>query len=212
MATIEHISTTRLPTLWGPFELSLYKESGSEKEHLILWMGDWNRSGFAPLVRLHSECLTGDVFGSLRCDCGQQLADALQAIAREGCGAVLYLRQEGRGIGLSAKLKAYCLQDQGLDTVEANIALGYAADERNFSVAAELLSACGVRQIRLMTNNPDKMEALEQAGVRVLERIPVLPSVQQENTRYLRTKIQKMRHIISLDSLNEADSAPLGEG
>lgn len=212
MAKIEHISTTRLPTLWGPFELSLYKEEGSDKEHLVLWMGDWNCSGFAPLVRLHSECLTGDVFGSLRCDCGQQLSDALQAIAREGRGALLYLRQEGRGIGLSAKLRAYSLQDQGLDTVEANLALGYAADERNFSVAADLLHACGVRQIRLMTNNPDKIEALEQAGVKVLERIPVLPTIQHENSRYLRTKIQKMRHIISLESLNEAEAAPKGEG
>jgi GTP cyclohydrolase II len=156
--------------------------------------------------------LTGDVFGSLRCDCGQQLEDAMRQIGREGCGAVLYLRQEGRGIGLSAKLKAYGLQDQGMDTVEANLALGFAADERDFSIAAELLKMSGVDSIRLMTNNPAKIEALEVAGVTVIERIATVPSVQHENSRYLKTKIQKMRHLISLETLEAADRLPGGEG
>ncbi|MFZ9519539.1 MAG: GTP cyclohydrolase II [Silvanigrellaceae bacterium] len=212
MAMLEHISTTRLPTLWGPFELSLYRESKSAREHLVLWMGDWNRPGQSPLVRIHSECLTGDVFGSLRCDCGQQLQDAMRLISREGCGAILYLRQEGRGIGLSAKLKAYGLQDQGMDTVEANIALGFGADERDFSVAAELLKTSGVESIRLMTNNPAKIESLEQAGIKVIDRIAIVPSVQNENSRYLKTKIQKMRHLISLDALEAAERPPGEEG
>ncbi|NBW83139.1 GTP cyclohydrolase II, partial [bacterium] len=192
--------------------LSLFQETSSSREHLVLWMGDWNAPGRFPLIRIHSECLTGDVFGSLRCDCGQQLADAMRQISREGCGAVLYLRQEGRGIGLSAKLQAYGLQDQGMDTVEANLALGFAADERDFSIAAELLKMSGVESIRLMTNNPAKIEALEHAGVKVVERIASLPSVQHENSRYLKTKIQKMRHLISLETLEAADHPPVGEG
>jgi 3,4-dihydroxy 2-butanone 4-phosphate synthase/GTP cyclohydrolase II len=212
MPTLEHISTTRLPTLWGPFELSLFRETASSREHLVLWMGEWNAPGRSPLIRIHSECLTGDVFGSLRCDCGQQLEDAMRQIGREGCGAVLYLRQEGRGIGLSAKLKAYGLQDQGMDTVEANLALGFAADERDFSIAAELLKMSGVDSIRLMTNNPAKIEALEEAGVTVSERIATVPSIQHENSRYLKTKIQKMRHLISLETLEAADRPPVGEG
>lgn len=212
MANLEHISTTRLPTLWGLFELSLFQEHGSDKEHLVLWMGSWNEPGHSPLVRLHSECLTGDVFASLRCDCGQQLTDAIQAIAREGRGAILYLRQEGRGIGLAAKLKAYRLQDQGLDTVEANEALGFAADERDFSLAAELLKWFGVSSVRLMTNNPAKIEALEKAGITVSERIAVVPTVQRENSRYLRTKVQKMRHLLSLEFLESSDQMNGGEG
>lgn len=212
MAKLQHISTTRLPTLWGPFQLSLYLEHESGKEHLILWMGEWDKPGKNPLVRLHSECLTGDVFASLRCDCGQQLQNAMQEIAREGCGAVLYLRQEGRGIGLGAKLKAYSLQDQGMDTVEANLALGFAADERDFTVASELLKLHGVNTVRLLTNNPEKIEALESAGIRVVERVAVVPSIQVENTRYLRTKIQKMRHMISLETIDAAEESPQGEG
>ncbi|NBO37595.1 GTP cyclohydrolase II [bacterium] len=212
MTELKRLSTTRLPTLWGPFQLSLFLEPTTGKEHVLLWMGDWAASGFAPLVRLHSECLTGDVFSSLRCDCGQQLDDAMSAIAREGRGAILYLRQEGRGIGLAAKLKAYDLQDNGLDTVEANLALGFAADERDFSVAAQMLIASGVSSVRLMTNNPAKIEALEKAGIKVLERIPVEPMIQTENSRYIRTKMQKMRHLISAEIANSCDTSSIGEG
>jgi GTP cyclohydrolase II len=212
MVSLEHLSDTRLPTLWGAFVLSLFRETATGKEHLLLWMGDWASQASNPLVRIHSECLTGDVFGSLRCDCGQQLADAMQAIAREGRGAILYLRQEGRGIGLSAKLKAYGLQDQGMDTVDANLALGFAADERDYSIACELLKLSGVHSVRLMTNNPDKIEALQRAGIRVSERVAVEPTVQAENSQYLKTKVQRMRHIISLDVLENSENQTLGEG
>jgi GTP cyclohydrolase II len=212
MLTLEHLSDTRLPTLWGAFVLSLFRETSTGKEHLLLWMGDWKAAGFSPVVRIHSECLTGDVFGSLRCDCGQQLAESMQAIAREGRGAILYLRQEGRGIGLAAKLQAYGLQDRGLDTVDANLALGFAADERNYSAAIELLKISGVTSVRLMTNNPDKIEALEQAGIRVVERVAVVPSVHPENTQYLKTKVQRMRHIISVEVIENSEHQPLGEG
>jgi 3,4-dihydroxy 2-butanone 4-phosphate synthase/GTP cyclohydrolase II len=212
MLHLEHLSDTRLPTLWGTFVLSLFREKSTAKEHLLLWTGDWASEGFSPLVRIHSECLTGDVFGSLRCDCGQQLADAMQAIAREGRGAVLYLRQEGRGIGLSAKLKAYALQDTGMDTVDANLALGFSADERDYTIASDVLKYSGVTSVRLLTNNPDKVEALQKAGIRVAERIAVVPSIHPENTSYLRTKVQRLRHIISLDVLENLERQPSGEG
>lgn len=212
MTSIQHLSTTRLPTLWGPFQLSLYLEPSSGKEHILLWMGDWNQPGRIPLVRIHSECLTGDVFSSLRCDCGQQLQDAMKEIAREGRGAIIYLRQEGRGIGLPAKMQAYSLQDAGMDTVEANLALGYGSDERDFSVAAEMLKASGVSNVRLMTNNPAKMDALEAAGIKIEERIALNPVLQSENAKYLRTKIEKMRHIISLDVALPRDEFSRDEG
>lgn len=212
MDFLEHLSTTRLPTLWGPFKLSLYLEKTTGKEHILLWMGEWNRPGRIPLVRIHSECLTGDVFASLRCDCGQQLQDAMKEIAREGCGAIIYLRQEGRGIGLPAKMQAYSLQDAGMDTVEANIALGFAADERDFSVAAEILRVSGVERVRLITNNPAKMDALESAGIKVEERIAMAPALQNENLKYIRTKMQKMRHMISLEALSRQDEQSTDEG
>jgi 3,4-dihydroxy 2-butanone 4-phosphate synthase/GTP cyclohydrolase II len=196
----------------------MYRESstnGVMREHLILGMGSWTRPGAVPLVRLHSECLTGDVFGSLRCDCGQQLHEAMRLIAREGAGAIVYLREEGRGIGLAAKLRAYGLQDQGLDTVEANVALGFAPDERNFAVAAELLKISGVQSVRLMTNNPSKIEAVQKAGIEVVERIAMIPSVHSENRRYLQTKMEKMRHLLNFEGLQDPESdvlTPNGEG
>ena len=212
MTSLQHMSTTRLPTLWGPFQMSLYLESATGKEHILLWMGDWSGAEKLPLVRIHSECLTGDVFSSLRCDCGQQLQDSMNAIAKEGCGAILYLRQEGRGIGLSAKMRAYALQDSGMDTVEANLALGFSADERNFALAAEMLKLSGVLRVRLMTNNPAKIEALEEAGIKVEERVPVTPILQHENSKYIRTKMEKMRHIISLEAAEAAELPATGEG
>jgi GTP cyclohydrolase II len=212
MAKLEHLSTTRLPTLWGSFQMALYLETASGKEHIFLWMGQLSQEDSPPLVRIHSECLTGDVFSSLRCDCGQQLQEAMKSIAREGRGAILYLRQEGRGIGLAAKMRAYALQDNGLDTVEANLALGFAADERDFSAAVEILVAVGVNSVRLMTNNPEKVEALENGGIRVVERVSIAPSEHQENSRYLRTKVEKMRHLISLDVASAADAAANNEG
>lgn len=212
MASLEHLSTTRLPTLWGPFQMALYLEKPSGKEHVFLWMGQLADEASAPLVRIHSECMTGDVFASLRCDCGQQLQEAMKAVAREGRGVILYLRQEGRGIGLAAKMQAYALQDAGLDTVEANLALGFAPDERDFSIAADMLLAAGVTQVRLLTNNPQKVESLESAGVQVVERIALAPAEQQENSRYLRTKVEKMRHLISLEVVKSSETSSHDEG
>lgn len=212
MAHLEHLSTTRLPTLWGPFQMALYLEKTSGKEHVFLWMGQLAQDDSPPLIRVHSECMTGDVFASLRCDCGQQLHEAMKSVAREGRGAILYLRQEGRGIGLAAKMQAYALQDTGLDTVEANLALGFAADERDFSAAVEMLRSAGVSKVRLMTNNPQKVEALEKAGIRVVERVSMEPAEHGENSRYLRTKVEKMRHIMSLDIALSAHSTASDEG
>jgi GTP cyclohydrolase II len=192
--------------------MALYLEKSSGKEHVFLWMGHLAQSDSPPLIRIHSECMTGDVFASLRCDCGQQLQEAMKAVAREGRGAILYLRQEGRGIGLAAKMRAYALQDTGLDTVEANLALGFAADERDFSVAVEMLLAAGVNGVRLITNNPQKVEALESAGIRVVERVSIAPSEHQENSRYLRTKVEKMRHLMSLDVAFVAEASSSEEG
>jgi 3,4-dihydroxy 2-butanone 4-phosphate synthase/GTP cyclohydrolase II len=192
--------------------MSLYLETSTSKEHVLLWMGEWNRADRIPLVRIHSECLTGDVFGSLRCDCGQQLQDAMNAIAKEGFGAILYLRQEGRGIGLAAKMQAYSLQDAGMDTVEANLALGFSADERSFDVAAEMLKAAGVAKVRLLTNNPAKVEALSESGIEVVERVGLAPVLQKENLKYIRTKMEKMRHLISLDIVSDSERHPSEEG
>lgn len=185
----------KLPTKWGDFVLYAQPETSDQKEHVGLGMGDLS-SEEPLLVRVHSECLTGDAFASLRCDCGPQLDAALQKIADEGRGLVVYLRQEGRGIGLFNKIKAYALQDQGQDTVEANINLGFEADLRTFEAAAELLSALGVKRIRLMTNNPKKVEALIEANIDVVERVPMKFGKNPHNEHYLSTKTGKMGHLL----------------
>lgn len=174
------------------------------REHLLLGLGDWRaalergaRGEAAPLVRPHSECLTGDVFGSERCDCGPQLREAVERIAEDG-GFLLYLRQEGRGIGLYAKLDAYALQDAGLDTYEANVALGRGEDERDYTVAAQMLRAVGVDAIRLLSNNPDKAAQLEALGIRVTERVRTEVHVSEANTRYLQAKRDHTAHTIDL--------------
>ena len=174
------------------------------KDHLALGLGDWQRSparaavgGRAPLVRLHSECLTGDVFGSQRCDCGPQLREAVERIADSG-GLLLYLRQEGRGIGLYAKLDAYALQDAGLDTYEANVALGHGEDERDYAAAAQMLLALGADRIRLLSNNPDKAEQLIRSGVTITEQIPTGVHLSPSNVRYLATKAAHTAHTIEL--------------
>ncbi len=159
-----------------------------------------NPAGEAVPVRLHSECFTGDVLGSLRCDCGEQLHRAMEYIAREGRGVVVYLRQEGRGIGLLDKLRAYNLQDEGYDTVEANLLLGHQADERNYDIGVAILRDLGVRSVRLLTNNPAKVQALEAAGLRVVERVPLEPTIHEENRFYLETKVRRMRHLLNLGS------------
>lgn len=176
------------------------------REHLLLGLGDWkaaleraDEGGDAPLVRPHSECLTGDVFGSQRCDCGPQLREAVERIAAEG-GFLLYLRQEGRGIGLYAKLDAYALQDSGLDTYEANVALGHGEDERDYTVAAQMLQAVGVAGIRLLSNNPDKAVQLEALGIRVAERVPTGVHLSEANTRYLQAKRDHTAHTLDLSA------------
>lgn len=194
--TLTNTVQTRLPTQNGDFVLHCYQTNQDEKEHLALVKGNVFEQENVP-VRVHSECLTGDVFGSRRCDCGEQLDSAMQFIEREGCGIVLYLRQEGRGIGLFEKLKAYNLQDQGLDTVDANLALGHLADERKYDVAAAILNNLNVRSIKLLTNNPAKISALENLGINVNARLPLEIQANNDNASYLNTKVIKMAHLLS---------------
>jgi GTP cyclohydrolase II len=189
----------RIPTVYGDFQLCYYTNTVDNKEHLALCMGD--PDGVDPvLVRIHSECFTGDVLGSRRCDCGEQLDRAMAMVARAGTGVVLYLRQEGRGIGLLEKLRAYNLQDEGFDTVDANLMLGHEADGRDYSLAALMLQDLGVRAVRLMTNNPEKINALEVAGIDVRERISLEVAANADNAGYLLTKAQRMNHLLQIKS------------
>jgi 3,4-dihydroxy 2-butanone 4-phosphate synthase/GTP cyclohydrolase II len=192
-ALVTRVDSAQLPTHYGHFEVTAYRD-GRDQEHLLLRLGDLQAD--PPLVRLHSECLTGDVMGSLRCDCGEQLQIALERIGQDGQGALIYLRQEGRGIGLANKIRAYALQDQGLDTVEANICLGFPADPRNFAIAAAILHDQGVKAVRLMTNNPRKVADLETNQIEVVERVAHQVKARSENQRYLQTKAQKLNHLL----------------
>jgi GTP cyclohydrolase II len=191
--TVQHTASCRLPTLWGTFQLHVFADGATAKEHLALALGDLGTE--APtLLRIHSECLTGDALFSLRCDCGVQLREALQRIAGEGRGLLLYLRQEGRGIGLDNKIRAYALQDTGLDTVAANQALGFAADERNYAMCRPMLSSLGVSNVRLMTNNPWKIAALRDFGFTVT-RVPIASVRTSHNAKYLDAKRTKLGHL-----------------
>jgi len=195
--SVRQVASAAFPTRWGQFRIYGFQGNFGERteDAVALVMGDVTSS--APLVRIHSQCLTGDVFGSLRCDCRQQLELALKMIAEAGAGILIYEQQEGRGIGLMAKLQAYELQDVGLDTVEANERLGFKADQREFGLPAEILKALGVAEVRLLSNNPDKVAALERGGIKVVERMPceVSPSAYAEE--YLKTKKEKMGHLFS---------------
>lgn len=198
MPTIRRVAEADFPTLWAHFRIhGFVGEFGGNRteEAVALVLGDIHNS--PPLVRIHSQCLTGDVFGSLRCDCRQQLEMALGLIAEAGAGVLLYEQQEGRGIGLMAKLQAYALQDGGLDTVEANEKLGFKADHRGFELPAGILKALGVNSVRLLSNNPDKIAALETAGVAVVERVPCEVEPQARSEEYLKTKKEKLGHLFS---------------
>ena len=190
----ERITSTALPTKYGKFKLYLYNETGSGKEHLALVCGDISNSNQPIPARIHSSCLTGDVFGSLRCDCQEQLHRSMELFQKWQCGVLIYLEQEGRGIGLTNKIKAYVLQDQGLDTVEANEKLGFAPDERDFGVAAYILKDLNINCVRLLTNHPLKIAELEKAGIRV-NREPFWVKENKYNHNYLTTKQNKMGHL-----------------
>lgn len=191
---IKYIASCRLPTEWGVFTMHGFEETDGQ-EHIALSMGDFS-DGLPVLSRIHSECLTGDALFSQKCDCGPQLKAAMQAVQKEGRGIIVYLRQEGRGIGLINKIRAYRLQDQGLDTVEANLKLGLPVDARDFSLAKHIYDHLGVHVIKLLTNNPEKVSTLQQAGISIVERIPLQVGENSENERYLHTKAEKLGHFL----------------
>lgn len=192
--TLEKVATALLPTAEASFTMTVFRDNAG-KEHMVIALGDLQAEP-APLVRMHSECLTGDALGSLRCDCGPQLKEALRRIAEEGRGAVLYLRQEGRGIGLGNKIRAYALQDQGVDTVDANHQLGFPDDARDYSLAVSLLKELGVCRLRLLTNNPRKVTSLEKDGIEVVDRVSLRVGENPHNAGYLATKRQRLGHLL----------------
>ncbi len=202
--TVRMLSCARIPTEHGEFQLCLYSNSLDNKEHLALVKGEPQGQSDV-LVRVHSECFTGDVLGSQRCDCGEQLELAMREISVTGQGVIIYLRQEGRGIGLLDKLRAYNLQDEGYDTVDANLLLGHTPDEREYSMAAAILNDLDIHSIRLLTNNPHKIQDLEVQGIDVRGRVPVPVTVNEENALYLKTKHQRMNHKLSMGLAFEPD-------
>lgn len=193
--SVEKVATANLPTQWGKFKLAGYRSLNSSEEFVVLIKGEMD-ADVPTLVRIHSQCLTGDVFGSVKCDCGPQLHKAMQLIEAEGRGAIVYQQQEGRGIGIINKIRAYALQDEGADTVEANEKLGFAVDARTYQQCAEILFDLGLCKVRVMSNNPDKIEALERAGLRVVERVPIEIEAEAPAAHYLKTKKEKMGHLL----------------
>jgi 3,4-dihydroxy 2-butanone 4-phosphate synthase/GTP cyclohydrolase II len=194
--SVEKVAVANLPTQIGDFKIVGYRSLRSSEEFVVLLKGEMNRD-IPTLVRIHSQCLTGDVFGSIKCDCGPQLTKAMEMIEAEGCGAIVYQQQEGRGIGILNKIRAYALQDEGADTVEANEQLGFEIDMREYQQCAEILFDLGLCQVRVMSNNPDKIYALEKAGLRVVERVPIEVEARQPAAHYLRTKKEKLGHLLN---------------
>jgi 3,4-dihydroxy 2-butanone 4-phosphate synthase/GTP cyclohydrolase II len=192
---VERVEVVKMPTDYGEFDLYLYRSKLDNQHHLALVTGNLNQKK-PVLVRVHSECLTGDVFGSRRCDCGPQLHAAMQQVAAAGAGVIVYMRQEGRGIGLAAKIKAYKLQEQGYDTVEANQKLGFSMDLREYGLGAQILADLGIKSIRLLTNNPRKLVGLEGYGLKIVEQVPIKIKPNPHNARYLKTKRDKMGHLL----------------
>ena len=194
--TVERVATARLPTAVGEFEIAGYRSTTSDEEFVVIYKGEMD--GDVPtLVRIHSQCLTGDVFGSLKCDCGPQLRRAMEMIEAEGRGAVVYQQQEGRGIGIINKIRAYALQDKGADTVEANSRLGFAVDARDYQQCAEILFDLGLCKVKVISNNPDKLAALERAGLQIVERIPIQVESSEAAAHYLKTKKEKLGHLLN---------------
>ena len=193
--TVERVAEARLPTEIGDFIIAGYRSLTSDEEFVVIYKGEMRRD-VATLVRIHSQCLTGDVFGSIKCDCGPQLHKAMEMIEAAGCGAIVYQQQEGRGIGILNKIRAYALQDEGADTVEANEKLGFAVDARDYQQCSEVLFDLGLCKVRVISNNPDKLRALEAAGLQIEERIPIEVESEPPAAHYMRTKKEKMGHIL----------------
>jgi GTP cyclohydrolase II len=196
--SVERVAVATLPTEWGEFRIAGYRSLVSDEEFVALFKGEMRRDT-PTLVRIHSQCLTGDVFGSTKCDCGAQLHQTMQMIEREGRGAIVYQQQEGRGIGILNKIRAYALQDEGADTVEANEQLGLAVDLREYKQCAEILFDLGLCQVRVISNNPLKLRALEEAGLKIVERVSIQVEPTEKAVRYMRTKKEKLGHLLKLD-------------
>jgi len=194
--SVEKVAVANLPTAVGSFKIAGYRSLISNEEFVVLFKGEMDPN-VPTLVRIHSQCLTGDVFGSIKCDCGPQLHRAMELIEEEGRGAIVYQQQEGRGIGIINKIRAYALQDEGADTVEANEKLGFAIDARNYQQCAEILFDLGLCHVRVMSNNPDKLEALESAGLKIVERVPIEIEAEKPAAHYLRVKKEKLGHLIN---------------
>jgi len=199
--SVERVAQAKLPTEWGDFEIAGYRSKTSSEEFVVLFKGNL-RPDVATLVRIHSQCLTGDVFASEKCDCGQQLHATMQMIEKEGRGAIVYQQQEGRGIGIINKIRAYALQDQGADTIEANERLGLAVDAREYRQCAEVLFDLGLCKVRVISNNPGKLQALQEAGMEIVERVAIEIPASDRATAYLRTKKEKMGHLLELQTRN----------
>ena len=193
--SVEKVADANLPTQIGEFKIAGYRSLNSSEEFVALYKGELEKD-FPTLVRIHSQCLTGDVFGSIKCDCGLQLKRAMELIEAAGRGAIVYQQQEGRGIGIINKIRAYALQDEGADTVEANERLGFVIDARHYEQCAEILFDLGLCKVRVMSNNPDKIEALEKAGLKVIERVPIEVESEEAAAHYLRTKKEKLGHLL----------------